>query len=481
MSEVRVRFAPSPTGHLHMGGARTALFNWLFARHEGGRFIVRVEDTDLERSEAALEAQLLEDLAWLGLEWDEGPGTEGPHGPYRQSDRVDIYRGYAERLVSEGVAYSCFCTEEELERRREEMTARGEPPRYDGRCRCLTEQERESRRREGLSESLRFRFPPDEERRIRDIVRGEVVFPPGMVGDFVIMRSNGMPTYNFAAAVDDALMGISHVIRGEEHLSNTLRQVVVYEALGLQMPRFAHLPLILGHDRSKLSKRHGAPNVADFRERGFPRDGIVNYLALLGWSPGGDREILPVDELARAFTLDRVSPSPSIFDEVKMEWVCARHVREGGAARWLDEALPWFPAGFEKAYDRAALARIFDVAAEQLPRFSLLPDAVAPFRPGDVEPDEEASQSLEGAAPVLGAVRDAIAGLDTWERDAISAAVKAAGKAAGVKGRALFMPLRAAVTGSAHGPDLATVIEIRGRDDVLAALDRAAAAGGGAS
>lgn len=481
MKETRVRFAPSPTGHLHMGGARTALFNWLFARHENGRFIVRVEDTDVERSERALEKQLLEDLAWLGLAWDEGPGDEGPRGPYRQSDRVDIYREHADRLVAAGLAYSCFCTEEELERRREEMTARGEPPRYDGRCRCLTEEERESRRREGLAESVRFRFPPDEERRIDDIVRGEVVFPPGMVGDFVIMRSNGMPTYNFAAAVDDALMGITHVIRGEEHLSNTLRQVVVYEALGFEIPRFAHLPLILGPDRSKLSKRHGAPNVADFRERGFPRDGIVNYLALLGWSTGDDREILPVQEIAGAFTLDRVSPSPSIFDEVKMEWVCARHVREGGARRWLDEAMPWFPPGFVDAYDRPALERIFDIAAEHLPRFSLLPEAVAPFSPGVPEPNGEAREALAGAAPVLAAVRDALAGLDPWERDSIAAAVKTAGAAAGAKGKRLFMPLRAALTGSAHGPDLSSVIEIRGRADVLAALDHAAETGGDAS
>ena len=479
MSDVRVRFAPSPTGHLHMGGARTALFNWLFARHEGGRFIVRVEDTDRERSDPALETQLLEDLAWLGLDWDEGPGRNGSRGPYRQSNRMEIYRTHVDRLLAADMAYPCFCTEEELDRKREEMTARGEPPRYDGSCSRLTAAERERLRGEGRPASVRFRFPAEEERRIEDIIRGEVVFPPGMVGDFVVMRSNGMPTYNFAAAVDDAMMEITHVVRGEEHLSNTLRQIVIYESLGLDAPRFAHLPLILGADRSKLSKRHGAPNVADFRERGFPRDGIVNYLAFLGWSPGDGREILSVEELVRVFTLERVSPSPSIFDEVKMEWVCARHVRDGGAARFLDDALPWFPPGFAGTYDRAALGRIFDIAAEQLPAFSRLAAAVAPFRPGSPELDEEARVALAGAAPILRAVRDALAGLDAWERDAIAAAVKSAGAAAGAKGRHLFMPLRAALTGAVHGPDLAAVIAVRGREDVLCALDAAATDGGG--
>ena len=292
MKEVRVRFAPSPTGHLHVGGARTALFNWLFARHERGRFILRVEDTDVERSSADLETGILEDLRWLGLVWDEGPDRGGAFGPYRQSERVAAYRDGARRLVAEGKAYPCFCTDEELERKKEARRAANLPPQYDGACRRLSETERARKRSEGRPESVRFVVPDDAGRRLDDLIRGEVAFPGGMVGDFVILRSNGLPTYNFAAATDDAAMAITHVIRGEEHLSNTLRQIMIYEAFDLAPPAFAHIPLILGPDRSKLSKRHGAPNVYDFHMRGYPAEAIVNYLAFLGWSPPGEGEIL---------------------------------------------------------------------------------------------------------------------------------------------------------------------------------------------
>ncbi len=335
MSDIRVRFAPSPTGLLHIGGARTALFNWLFARHESGSFVLRIEDTDRERSSEELEKGLLEDIRWLGLEWDEGP--------YRQSERTEIYRNHVEKLVEEGRAYPCFCTEEELEKKREAARTEGRPPRYDGTCRDLGEEERQRKRDAGLPESVRFLVDGEETRIVEDMARGTVEFPPDMVGDFVIMRSNGMPTYNFAVAVDDGQMKITHVIRGAEHLSNTVRQLLIYEALGMPVPKFAHIPLILGSDRSKLSKRHGAPNIEAYRKRGYPAGALVNYLAFLGWSTKGEDEILSVDDLVAEFELSRVSDSPSIFDEDKLNWVSANHIRRGGSELYLEQAMPFFP------------------------------------------------------------------------------------------------------------------------------------------
>ena len=470
MGNVRVRFAPSPTGHLHVGGARTALFNWLFAQHEGGRFILRIEDTDVERSERGFEAALLEDLAWLGLIWDEGPGPGGASGPYRQSERVALYRERADRLVAEGKAYPCFCTDEELERKKEARLGASLPPQYDGTCRFSSPAERERRRAEGLPESIRFIIPGNDERRLDDLIRGEVVFPGGMVGDFVLVRSNGLPTYNFAAAIDDSLMGITHVIRGEEHLSNTVRQLLIYEALDLRAPRFAHIPLILGADRSKLSKRHGAPNIGDFRERGYPAEAVVNYLAFLGWSPPAGGEILAMDDLIRDFTLERVSPSPGIFDEVKLNWVAAQHVRAGGAARYFEEALPYFPEDVKNGYPRERLMEIFTMLAENLPCFSRIEEDVKPFRPGVPELAGEVRETAAAARGLLAACLEAIGACSDWSAAAIGALIKETGARLGVKGKALYMPLRAAVTGALHGPDLSRIMEIRGKESVLGAI-----------
>ncbi|HUV37240.1 MAG TPA: glutamate--tRNA ligase [Patescibacteria group bacterium] len=471
--QVRVRFAPSPTGYLHMGGARTALFNWLFARHEGGRFILRIEDTDVQRSSAELEEQLLEDLHWLGLEWDEGPRRGGPRGPYRQSERAAVYRELAERLISQGDAYPCFCTDEELERKKSEMIAAGLPPQYDGTCRSLTGDERERCRRDGLPESIRFAFPEAVSMELEDTIRGHVVFPPGMVGDFIIIRSNGLPTYNFAAAVDDALMGITHVIRGEEHLSNTLRQIVVYEALGFQRPRFVHIPLILGSDRSKLSKRHGAPNIADFTRNGYPAEAIVNYLAFLGWSPGDEREILSREELIAAFTLERVSSSPSIFDLTKLNWMSSHYIRTGGVGRYFEEALSFFPGEVRERYGRGELEKMFAILSENLPSFSAIPAEVAPFMPGPPPFEGEVFGMIEGRGGLLAAFADGFARQEGWGRDELRKTIKSVGKKLAVKGKDLYMPLRIALTGSVHGPDLVSILEIRGREDVVNCIERA--------
>ena len=481
MSGVRVRFAPSPTGYLHVGGARTALFNHLYARHEGGAFVLRIEDTDVERSSAELDAMMLEDMRWLGLGWDEGPDVGGPHGPYRQSERMEIYREHAGRLVSSGTAFPCFCSEEELALKREKAAREGRPPRYDGTCRDLGQGDIDRSRKEGRPESIRFRVETEESVSLDDLIRGVVSFPPDMAGDFVILRSNGLPTYNFAAVVDDALMEITHVIRGEEHLPNTFRQLLLYDALGFGRPRFAHIPLILGPDRSKLSKRHGAPNIRDFREEGYPAEAVINYLAFLGWSPKDEREIFSPEELVEEFTLGSVASSPGIFDRVKLDWVSARHIRAGGSGRYLDEALRYFPDDLRERYDRAELERIFDIAAENLPCFSKLEDAVSSFRPAAVESggsdgkidiagSDEARSYLENAGALLGALADELESLGEWNAGEIKNAIKRAGAREGVKGKALFMPVRAAVTGEVHGPDLATVIEIRGREDIVSLL-----------
>src|SRR5882672_2528627 len=303
---VRVRFAPSPTGWLHVGGARTAYFNWLFARQHGGAFVIRIEDTDAERSTDASERGVLEDLRWLGLDWDEGPDVGGPYGPYRQSERLALYREHVDALRAAGKAYRCFCTDAELEARRAAAAAAGKPPHYDGRCRALTRPVSDARAGAGEPFSVRFAVPA-RDWVLHDAVRGEVTFPAGMVGDFVLLRSAGLPTYNFACVVDDHGMAISHVLRAEEHLANTPRQLMLYAAFGWEPPRFAHVALILNSDRTKMSKREGEAAVAvgDWRRAGFVPEALLAYLALLGFHPGDDREVLPRDEMIAAFALDR--------------------------------------------------------------------------------------------------------------------------------------------------------------------------------
>src|SRR5690348_5078385 len=308
---IRVRFAPSPTGHLHVGNARTALFNWLFARKRGGTMVLRIEDTDVQRSEARFEDQLIADLKWLGLDWDEGPDLGGPYASYRQSQRLEIYRELADRLIAEGKAYLCFCSEADLQRERDRAQAEHRQPIYSGKCRAIDMAEAGNRRASGESCAIRLRIP-EHPIRFHDIVHGAVEFSNEVVSDPIILRSNGMPVYNYVVVIDDALMKITHVIRGDDHLSNTPKQVALYEALGWPVPEFAHLSTILGSDRERLSKRHGATSIANFRDMGVLAEALVNYLALLGWAPpGGTREIFSLQELVKEFSLERITPSPA--------------------------------------------------------------------------------------------------------------------------------------------------------------------------
>src|SRR5512144_1080075 len=336
---MRVRFAPSPTGHLHVGNARTALFNWLLARGHGGTFILRIEDTDVERSTRESEHGIVDDLRWMGLEWDEGPDVEGARGPYRQSERLHLYASYAKELVHTGQAYYCFCSATRREAERQAALAAGRPPRYSGRCRSIPREEALARVESGAPAVIRFKVPDQGEVTFRDIVRGEVRFNVEVIGDPVLVRSDGRPAYNFAVVVDDALMEITHVIRGEDHISNTPRQLLLYKALGFKPPQFAHLALVMGPDHTPLSKRHGATSVAEFREKGYLPEALVNYLALIGWSPGENEELLPIAELAKRFSLEEVGHSAGIFDEEKLAWVNRHYMKLADPLRIGAEAM----------------------------------------------------------------------------------------------------------------------------------------------
>src|SRR5882757_8681186 len=383
--KVRVRFAPSPTGQLHIGNVRTALFNWLFARQKGGTFILRIEDTDLERSEARYETQLMEDLKWLGIDWDEGPDVGGPYPPYRQSDKMDVYRGYAERLIKEQKAYYCFCSAEELECDRQAAMAEQRQPNYSGKCRNIDPAEAERRRAVGEPAAIRLQIP-EHPIRFHDIVRGDVEFSNEVVSDPIIVRSSGMPVYNYVVVIDDADMKITHVIRGDDHISNTPKQVAVYEALGLPVPEFAHLSTILGPDRERLSKRHGATSVASFREMGVLPEALVNYMALLGWAPsGGDREIFSPQELVKEFRLERVTPSPAVFDFEKLYWLNRHYVKEADRERIASLAASHFEragylqAGVAQAPSpvRSWFEKLLDLLLPSVDRLDQLPERAA--------------------------------------------------------------------------------------------------------
>jgi len=492
-SAVRVRFAPSPTGWLHVGGARTAYFNWLFARQHGGRFVLRVEDTDVGRSSGESERGVLDDLRWLGLEWDEGPDADGPYGPYRQSERLALYRERAGQLVAAGRAYRCFCTDDDLERRRREALAAGRPPHYDGRCRVVGPDESARRAAAGEPASVRFRVP-DREWRLDDHVRGAVTFPSGMVGDFVILRSSGLPTYNFACVVDDAAMRISHVLRAEEHLANTPRQLMLYEALGERPPEFAHVALILNRDRTKMSKRSGEAAVAvgDWRRAGYVPEALLSYLALLGFHPGDDREILSREELLAAFSLERLGQSGSVFDAAKLAWVNRHYLHhasgavlaawveagpgpaadgESGAADWR-ESVRRLTAGLPAA----SVEKLLEGVRGNVSTLADLPGELEVLAGGELRFEAEAVAALAapGAAELCADLAAEAAALAEWRGEAFKSAVQAAGKRQGRKGRDLFMPVRAALSGRTHGPELPLLAELLGKDRCIERLHDAA-------
>ena len=470
MTPQRVRFAPSPTGHLHVGNARTALFNWLLARGHGGTFILRIEDTDAERSTAVSEASILEDLRWLGLDWDEGPDAGGEVGPYRQSERLELYLSYANDLLARGLAYRCFCTPEQLEAERQAALASNQPPKYSGRCRALSADEVAGRIAAGEAGAVRFAVPPGRDVAFDDIVRGRVTFNTAVIGDPVIVRSDGRPAYNFAVVIDDALMKVTCVIRGEDHISNTPRQVLLYEAFGFAPPQFAHLSLVMGPDHAPLSKRHGATSVSEFREKGILPEALVNYLALLGWSPGEGEELLPALELARRFDLAKVSHSAAVFDTDKLAWMNRHYLKEAAPSRVAALAMPAFlRAGFCSAdtpASRAFVESLLPIALGSVDRVDEIAERAGIVFRWSAESAAEALAAEPDGAKIAAALSEVLATSGTLTRESFRAAATRVKDLTGCKGKALFHPIRVVLTGEASGPEL---------DLVVPAIDRGAA------
>jgi nondiscriminating glutamyl-tRNA synthetase len=463
----RVRFAPSPTGMLHVGNARTALYNWLFARHTGGKFVLRIEDTDVERSEVRYETQLIEDLRWLGLDWSEGPQVGGPYAPYRQSERMEIYQQHTDRLLREGKAYRCFCTAEELEQERQLAVLEHRTQMYSGKCRTVGASEADSRAAAGESFAVRLAVP-DAPLRFHDIVRGDVEFASDTVSDFILVRSSGVPVYNYVVSIDDALMQITHVIRGDDHISNTPRQVAIYQAFGWSLPQFAHLSTILGSDRERLSKRHGATSVASFREMGILPQALANYLALLGWgAEGGTRETFTREELIAEFKLERVTPSPAVFDWNKLNWLNRHFIKqtplpELRALSWPYFAgLRWLPpvgtAAIEDWFDR--VLELFLPAVDQLQE--LPGKAAALWNPSPVAEEDAALLASESAERVVRAFTAKIlaqTGALTPQR--FKELMNEVKTETGVKGKDLFHPVRIILTGAHSGPEFDKLIPL---------------------
>jgi nondiscriminating glutamyl-tRNA synthetase len=465
--KIRVRFAPSPTGLLHVGNVRTALFNYLFARQTGGIFILRLENTDAARSTAEAEAGIYRDLRWLGLDWDEGPERGGAFGPYRQSERLDIYRRLAEALRESGKAYPCYCPEEELAEKRRASLAKGIPPRYDGRCRRLSPADKNRLAGEGRPASFRFRV---EARHIsfEDRVKGRMSFDGRGVGDFVLLRSDGSASYNFAAAVDDHLMEVTDVIRGEDHLANTPRQILLYQALGFPPPRFAHLPLILGPDRTPLGKRHGAVSVGHFREEGVLPAAFANYLALLGWSPEEGREILPLADLVRKFSLKRVSRSAAVFDLEKLKWVNREHLKEIPGARALELSRPFLErSGLPLAErDPKWLAEAVAAVWGEIDSLSQVPDRLRVFWESGfrLSPQAEALLAEEQSRRVVAGMAEEIEKVPEITAENYRRLAAAVGAKLGLSGKVLFLPLRAALTGELRGLELEKIFVLLGKE-----------------
>ncbi|MDB4866719.1 MAG: gltX [Cohnella sp.] len=480
-AKVRVRYAPSPTGHLHMGNARTAIFNYLFARHHGGDFIIRIEDTDIKRNIEGGEASQLTYLKWLGVDWDESVDIGGGYGPYRQTERLDIYRTLWQDLLDKDLAYLCYCTEEELEQEREEQSARGETPKYSGRCRHLTADDRARLEAEGRVPSVRFAVPADTTYTFDDIVKGEITFRSEEFGDFVIVKKDGIPTYNYAVALDDHLMEITHVLRGEDHITNTPRQLMIYEAHEWTPPVFGHMTLIVNENRKKLSKRD--ESIVQFIEQydklGFVPEALFNFITLLGWSPEGEEEIFSRERFIEIFDASRLSKSPAVFDTAKLHHINHHYLKNAELKRVIElcvpilkEAgrLPADPSASDIAWATELVTLFRDhlrYGAEIVPLSDLF------FRE-TLEFDEEARNVLaeETVPTVLSAFRRVLetGGEEAFNIEGIKTAIKAVQTETGIKGKGLFMPIRVALSGQVHGPDLNGTVWLLGRDKVLSRL-----------
>lgn len=461
---VRTRFAPSPTGYLHIGNVRTAIMNWIFARQAGGEFILRIEDTDAERSTKESEKSIIDDLNWLGLFWDEGPDKGGDYGPYYQSERLELYRTYAEKLKNKGRAYECYCTAEELEIRRKKRTAAGESVLYDRRCLKLSFEQKEEFKKLGRKPSLRF-YVDDDVARFEDLVKGEIDFSDEKFGDFIILRADGMPMYNFACVVDDHLMKITHVVRGDDHVSNTPRQILIYNAFNWDPPAFAHIPMILGGDRTRLSKRHGATSVLQFREQGYLPDALFNFLSRLSWSSESGDELLSRERLIKEFDFRRVSESSAVFDTVKLDWMNGVYIRELTEEKFAQVVFPFLKKNGFPVDSPESLISVISVLQEKIEKLSQISNKAAILFQNEVVPEDEEAEGIlkiPESKEVLTILLDELRNVDKLKDNNFYTLLKKITERTGIKGKKLWMPVRVALTGQMHGPDLTNVVEILG-------------------
>ena len=481
-NKVRVRYAPSPTGYLHIGNARTALFNYLFAKHYDGDFVIRIEDTDIARNLEDVESSQFSNLEWLGLNWDESVNKDGGYGPYRQSERGHIYKPLIDKLLAEDKAYKCYMTQEELEAEREEQIARGEMPRYGGKHAHLTLEEQKAFEAEGRQPSIRFRVPQNKTYTFNDIVKGEVSFDSNGIGDWVIVKKDGIPTYNFAVAIDDHYMEISHVIRGDDHISNTPKQLMIFEAFGFETPKFAHMTLIVNEERKKLSKRDGQilQFIEQYKDLGYLPEALFNFIGLLGWSPEGEEEIFSKEEFIKIFDEKRLSKSPAFFDKKKLEWINNQYMKEKDSETVFEMTIPHMvKAGLlPESPSEAELSWARDLVALYQEQMSyageIVPLSELFFRE-HLDFSDEAKEVLNGeqVPTVMTELIKQFESLEPFDEPAeIKKSIKAVQKETGVKGKQLFMPIRVAVTGQTHGPELPNTIALLGRDKVLSRLKR---------
>lgn len=477
--EVRVRYAPSPTGHLHIGNARTALFNYLYARNQGGKFIIRIEDTDASRNIEGGEESQLNYLKWLGIDWDESIDVGGDYGPYRQSERNELYTELYEQLLERGLAYKCYCTAEELEAEREAQAANNEMPRYSGKCRHLTAGEQAELEAEGREPSIRFAVPKGKNYTFNDMVKNNVSFESDGIGDFVIVKKDGIPTYNFAVAVDDHYMEITHVLRGDDHISNTPRQMMIYEAFGWDMPKFGHMTLIVNESRRKLSKRDESiiQFIEQYEELGYLPEALFNFIVLLGWSPEGEEELFTKEELISIFDADRLSKSPAVFDKDKLTWMNNQYIKQAPLEKVIELALPHLQKAGALPNELSDGQRgwAHDLIAlyhDQLSYGAEIVELSTQFFKDDIEYDEEAQKVLAGeqVPTVMASLQAKVEALETFDAPSIKAAIKEVQKETGQKGRNLFMPIRVVTTGQTSGPELPAAIALIGKENAVARI-----------
>ncbi|NLC12318.1 MAG: glutamate--tRNA ligase [Firmicutes bacterium] len=480
MATVRVRFAPSPTGQLHIGGARTALFNWLFARQNAGKMILRIDDTDKERSEDAYLKQIIDSLTWLGLDYDEGPDKGGEYGPYIQSQRLEIYRKEALRLVDEGKAFFCFCSREKLEKEKEKAISEGKTPKYPGFCRELSREEQEDLRKQDNNPVLRLKTPSDGVTLVNDLIRGEVSFDNNSIDDFIIMKSDFTPTYNFASVVDDFYMKITHIIRAEEHLSNTPRQILIGKSLGFPLPSFAHVPMILAPDRSKLSKRHGATSVEEFKEQGYLPQALINYLGLLGWSPGNNREIISLEEMVKLFDLNKVQKNAAVYDVQKLTWLNSVYMKQLEIQQLTELAFPFFQKYNEidlsKRDTIPYLHKVVQALRERAKTLDEMGRTATYFFSDDFKFDDKGKKKhflKQGSQDILKDLLSSITDLKEFNKETIVKAINDLKEKKNISISKVNPLFRLAITGTTGGPDLLEIAEIIGKQKTVSRIRNA--------